>query len=123
MRLFVASSYLNRKVAQDVQRLLVTVGHSITFDWTQPEDLSVPGASTEKALADARGVVLAEAVVVVWPGRLGTATEIGIAIGCGIPIYILGKPNRPSIYWNHPLVTIVNSRAELLYYLGERHEN
>jgi nucleoside 2-deoxyribosyltransferase len=105
MKLFVASSYLNKVEARKVMRRLKAAGHTITFDWTQAERLTTDMHRSAKAQADAQGVWGADALIVVWPGRYGTATEIGIAIAAGISVYVLGEPDVPSIYWYHPLVS------------------
>lgn len=105
MKLFVASSYLNKAEARKVMRKLKAAGHTITFDWTRKERVSTTAQKAAKAQADAQGVWDADALVVVWPGRYGTATEIGIAIAAGISVFVVGEPDVPSIYWFHSSVT------------------
>ena len=119
MKLFVASSYLNKSEARAVMGILKKAGHEITFDWTKPEKIQTVAQRARKAERDEQGVTEAERLVVVWPGRVGTATEIGIALGQGKKIHILGSPDLPNIYWDHPRVSFVSSVADLLDELGE----
>jgi len=107
MRIFVASSYLNKRKARQAMEWFRIRGHTITFDWTRPERGKTAWYLRKKALADFNGVMDADLLVVIWPGRLGTATEIGIALGKGIPVIIVGQPDVMSIYWYYPDVRIV----------------
>jgi len=69
---------------------------------------------------DRAGVEKAEVVVIVSPGRLGTAAEIGIALGRRIPIIIYNMSSRErlhSVYANDPAITHVDCVDELLYHL------
>jgi nucleoside 2-deoxyribosyltransferase len=119
MKLFVASSYLNKANARAAMRKLRKAGHEITFDWTQPEQMKTDADWRRKASEDFRGVVNAEVLIVIWPGRMGTSTEVGIALGRGIPVFIVGDPGRTSVYWYHPLVAVVPDLDTALLELGE----
>ncbi len=98
---------------------LKAAGHTITFDWTRDERRRGRKFRQWKAEQDANGVMNADVLVVLLPGRYGTHTETGVAIGVGIPVYVLGLPDTESIYWDHPLVHVVASEKELLKILED----
>lgn len=118
MKIFVASAWINRKKAHALMLRLKKKGHKITYDWTQQSQLS-PGAANR----DATGVTNAEVVVVLWPGRFGTATEMGMAIAQHKTVLVVGKVNRrKSVYFFHPCVKFVADAAELEENLAAREQ-
>lgn len=112
MKLFVASSSLNRKRVREVMRELISLGHEITYDWTRPVGTKRSERQLQ-TLRDYSGVVSADALVIVWPGRLGTLTEFGIALAHNLPVYLYGKPDKDNIYWYHPLVHKIKQLKEI----------
>lgn len=111
MRVYVAAKWEDRARARRVMSHLEERGHTITYDWTGSAELS-----PNQALLDVEGVTAAEALVVLaeepraWKG---TYVEFGIALGIGIPIYIVGRHMAECIFTLCPSVTIVNSVADL----------
>jgi hypothetical protein len=88
MRIYVASKFENQARVQEVMAQLVAAGHEITYDWTRNAQVSAG-----QALADVEGVLDAEAFVLIVEKELpycGALVELGIALGAGIPIYLLG---------------------------------
>lgn len=94
MRVYVAGAYNNKTVVREVQAIVQTHGHIVTYDWTNGIDVS--GIDDQRlqlrthAEADRWGVEAANLLVIVWdsptyPYR-GTCTEMGIALGKGIRI-------------------------------------
>lgn len=86
-------------------------GHEITFDWTEmveqhgrgnqeqtPQDVLI-----RAAVEDCQGVFDAE-VLVLFPdaGIYGAMTELGIALATPTKIYIVGKWDRYSVFFDHP---------------------
>jgi hypothetical protein len=88
MRVYVAAKYENRDRASDIMALLRKARHTITYDWTQNEQVSA-----DQAVADYNGVMTAEAFVLVAEedaAFCGALVELGIALGRGIPCYVIG---------------------------------
>lgn len=81
------------KLAQDVIGMCLLVGWTVTYDWTTDE--SKRRWSTERAalgLDELRAVERAD-LVIVLPGRLGTAFEMGVAVALRKPVYLLHLDN------------------------------
>jgi hypothetical protein len=115
-QVYLASSWRNRHMAALAMRVIEADGHRITHDWTD----SSGSLQTEKELArdalhDEVGVRQAQVYAMLWPGRLGSATELGIALALGKIIFIIGQvPKSVYVYANHPKVRIVNTLLEFL---------
>ena len=112
MKIFVASSFLNKLKARKLEDGLRYEGYAVVSAWVNhPKGMGMRDA----AIDDVQRLVKADALVVLWPGRLGTNAELGMAIALGIPVVMVGAvPTRKSVYFHHPLVTIVANYAELL---------
>jgi hypothetical protein len=110
MKLYVATSFLNAPMAEKVMEQLRAAGCVITYDWTpyaKAECLTlVPGDLEAIALAEVNGVSAAEALVFLAPGRLGAHTELGVALGLGIPVVLVGTAEQRGecVFHHHPLV-------------------
>ena len=88
MRLYVAGKYEERARIREVMDQLEAVGHTITYDWTTNCEL-VPN----QALKDFEGVCDADAFILVAERDVsycGTLVELGVALACDIPIFVLG---------------------------------
>jgi hypothetical protein len=81
MKIYVASSLNNAANAVRIMNRLRGLGATITYDWT------THGRAYEESLlkslgrAELNGVINADVVLMVQPGRSGTHVELGIAIG------------------------------------------
>jgi len=102
-KVYVASSFLNKEAVREAEKTLRDNGFEVTSRWvnhTGAED-NCPELQRE-GLVDLHDLFAADVVLVLWPGRLGTASEIGVAIGRGMPVCIInpsGKPiNMPFAY-------------------------
>lgn len=91
MRIYVAGKYgpnTNARV-REVHTQLRAAGHVITYDWTGDEQVS-----TQQAMNDLNGVLTADAFVLIAESHdvtyTGSLVELGIALGIGLPIYLLG---------------------------------
>ncbi len=115
MRVFVASSFLNKRKASELEDLLKIKGYDVVSTWVKhSKDIGMRNA----ALDDIRGLMKADVLVILWPGRFGTNTELGMAIMLHIPVIMLGRvPMRRSVYFHHPAVTVVKNRTKLLLFL------
>lgn len=106
MKIYVAAKFEEGPMVQKVYEKLRARGHEITHDWTN-EDAekfkNEDGYAARCAINDFRGVMDADAVLVFNHDRLfGGATEMGIAIAGGIPIYVVGRGIRENIFFNLP---------------------
>lgn len=102
MKIYVATKWEERFYARQVMDALVAAGHTITYDWTHGEQIS-----REQAELDKRGVMTADALVVIAERDLaykGTYVEFGIAVARGIPIYIEGNAIDGCIFTKLPEV-------------------
>lgn len=87
--------------ADDHRRLslaLNALGWSCTYDWTAHGSVQGQGAARMAEVADAemRGVIEADVVIVLLPGGRGAHTEMGIAIGAGVPVVVVGDADARS---------------------------
>jgi nucleoside 2-deoxyribosyltransferase len=87
-KIYIASSLYNAEKVQQVRDLLVARGVQVTYDWTihgfvQDETLS------EIAANELGGVLDAECVLAIMPGRNGCHFEMGAAFARRIPIVLL----------------------------------
>ena len=88
MKVYVAAKFEDGERAREVMALLRGAGHIVTLDWTRNATLD-----SATAMADMWGVVGADALVLIVEKDLnycGALVEMGIAIGCDKPVYVLG---------------------------------
>lgn len=117
MRIYVAAKWELRARAQDVMHDLVQFRHTITYDWTVVEQ-----ESAVQAVKDAEGVQTADVLVLIAEEDVpyaGALVELGIAIGCGIPVFVLGTApiTRRCIFMKHPLVYFIDDITQLIDWL------
>lgn len=106
MDIYVSGKWEERPRVREVMFDLTSAGHHITYDWTICEV-----ADINSAIADLRGVLDADAYVGVFEKDLpykGALIEMGVALGMGIPIYIIGDALNLSncIFLYHPNVHV-----------------
>lgn len=112
MKIYVASSILNKKKVQKVQQKLTNLGHTITFDWTKDEAINKE-ASVVCAFNDLGGVFTADCIVILAPGRIGTFTEFGYALGLGRPVILVGFDANDCPFFLLPSVQRINRIKDL----------
>lgn len=83
----------------------------ITYDWTLPE-YQIKGKEREIAKDEIDGVVGADLVIVLLPGKYGTHAELGAALALGNKVFLSGPKDAPCIFYDHPLVTYVEEDVE-----------
>ena len=104
MKIYVASSWKDRhRIKETWINQLREFGHTITHDWTEMEDerLSTIGNPLRDktyhakcAHADVNGVKDADVLIAIMDSNVkyysyrGTWCEIGVALGCGIPVIL-----------------------------------
>jgi len=89
MRLYVAAQWSDRAEVRQVMGQLIASGHQITHNWTNLDQFS-----RLQAALDFQGVEEAEALVFVannpYDSTGGAFVEMGIALGRGIPVFVIG---------------------------------
>lgn len=107
MNIYVATAFPNLPEARGVMACLRDHGHTISHDWTGERiDPSWPlerqhAYLQECGAADLRGVLNADALVLVNHELSRDAmTEFGVAIGVGIPVYVLYPDRRASVFFH-----------------------
>ena len=119
MKFFVSGKVGTEENVRAVMKALQDVGHEITFDWTtikhlRPYDKNVV-ASREAALKESRGVRNADVLIILAHDHgVGMYVELGIAIGCGIPIRVVADVESRTMFFHHPLVKKVDSLEQVL---------
>ena len=117
MRIYIAAH--SQHMARDLKKQLELLGHAVVARWIEHDAKFGSGAASysdeeRKSLAamdedDVRNadalVLLAEPEGRFVPG--GKHVETGIALGIGIPVYVVGR--RENIFHWHPRVEVVES--------------
>lgn len=108
MKIYVAGKWEEKERVREIMSQLIEAGHTITHDWCAAESC---GDNEERwkehALNDKQGVLTAEAFVGVFEKDLrysGALTEMGMAAGMGIPIYIVGSACDNNVFLRLPEV-------------------
>lgn len=101
MLFYVATGFGNKNLHNHVRDLLVAHGHRITYDWTQTIDEKGPSIAKDEI----DGVVNADFVVVILPGKFGTHAELGAALAIANKVFLVGPREADCIFYEHPLVT------------------
>jgi hypothetical protein len=117
---YVAGRTTELDKVREVQDVIKQLGGTISHDWTRaaPEDAlrgggagaaynAVPHAQKQKfAEDDLLGVRNASLVVAVCgPGWVGTLIEIGFALAHNTPVWLIGAPERESVFYHLVEVT------------------
>lgn len=123
MKLYVAGKFGDKEKIAAAIKKLEALGHTITHNWTLDHKFR---GKNEEAQADASGVMKAEALVVFmddinYPYR-GSWTEIGIALGSGIPIYMVTTSEfqigQKNVFFHHPSIKKMWTFPEVIGYIG-----
>jgi hypothetical protein len=124
MRLYVAGSFRDTANVRDVMKALKLAGHVISHDWTEKEALECgyqEGTPEHQAFLyacgreDLEGVRSAEGLVLVGHELCRDAmAEFGMALGFGLPCWVLWPERRRSVFYTCDNVVRVGSVPELL---------
>jgi nucleoside 2-deoxyribosyltransferase len=113
MRIYVAGRFKHYRKVREVIDRLQSMGHEVTYDWTRTKEFNAAGEfcgregadanSIEFAKNDVWGVLQAQALVLCAddPEMAGAYIETGIAMGRGIPIYVIAY-QRWTIFYELP---------------------
>lgn len=123
MRIYVAGRTDNISEVRMVQKACTVAGHEITHDWTQIVD-EVGGAARDDVVSKERQRGFAEAdlegvgdcdifIMVASPKLCGTLIEFGAAAVLDKLVWILGHPERHSVFFHLPHVVKLASMAQL----------
>jgi predicted Rossmann-fold nucleotide-binding protein len=80
MNFYVASSFQNKKVVNEVSLLLKQLGWHHTYDWTQNERVTSLAALQKIGMLEKQAIANSHVVVVILPGGKGSHIELGLAI-------------------------------------------
>ena len=131
MKFYVASGVSNAEKVNLAATALQNAGHTRTYDWTGHGDVSKsdPDFKRHVAESESRGVLEAELVVLLLPGRFGTHAEMGMALATSANKRILLWSATPApfdgtegfcVFYHHPAVErIVCPFDELIAMLHE----
>jgi len=103
MKFYVASSFRNINVVNEVANHLKNKGHIQTYDWTRNAKAKEEQTFTFDDLKDIgqkekNAVIEADFIVVLLPGGKGTHIELGIALGLGKTIFIYSQDGEINNY-------------------------
>ena len=115
MKFYVASGVSNAEKVNFAAAALSAAGHERTYDWTGHGDVSKaePEFKRHVASSESRGVLDAELVVLLLPGRFGTHAELGMALASAENKRILLWSESPApfdgtegfcVFYHHPAV-------------------
>lgn len=125
MKFYIASRLENAETVSRIAAVLKAAGHIHTYDWTVHGSVKEEGEQRIKEVAEAemRGVINAEAVIVLLPGGRGTHAELGIALGAGDKTIMicaaddsmfLQDDRTCAFYWNKGTRLVVGTEVEWL---------
>lgn len=120
-KIYVAGKWEDRLRVAEIMRKLEGMGFEITCDWTHHkyEDEAYP---QQYCADDVKGVQDAELYIGIFVADYhyrGALVEMGIALGVGIPVWLLGDKQDSCIFSNHPSVRKFKDWGELAEALGE----
>lgn len=120
MDIYVAGKTDDWERVRQVQQMCERLGHNITYDWTKTVEEVGPDEGLtaseefrcECAEYDRQGTRASDLLIMLcYPGLCGTLIECGMAIGLGIPVLVLGEPERNSVFFSLRDVTQADTDA------------
>jgi hypothetical protein len=129
MKAYIATGFKQRDLYAQLAKVCNDIGVEVTYDWTlfgppdDPEERADYRA--HNATKEIEGVQAADLLIVGLPGGFGTASELGAALACDIPVLTVGEVpmladglDPINIFLEHPLVTQLASVEQLRAQLG-----
>lgn len=113
-RLYIASSLHNSARVVRLRDHFHTLGHQLTYDWTDHGYVHDQTELAHVAYREVAGVVHAQCVLMVLPARLGSHFEAGVAFALRIPIVLLD--DLPA---DHAALVSFHQRPELIKCITE----
>lgn len=121
--MYIASKFENRIAVRKLIKIFTAEGHTITRDWTRsypPPKASdrlkkiIMGEITRKNL---KGVVEADAIVFLAPGRRGAHGELSVALVLNKYCFLVGEQELNCMPVCHPDIIVCESIDVVLNYL------
>jgi nucleoside 2-deoxyribosyltransferase len=116
MNYYIATKLENHAEHNRLRDALSALGHRCTYDWTHHGPVYGSGLERVREIAqlEMRGVLDADALIMLWPGGRGTHVELGAAIAAGKPCVIVSDVEGHHVaspetcaFYHHPCVTRV----------------
>jgi len=117
IKVYVASKFEEKEAVRVLMGELSKIGVTITHDWTVFEIATAD--KVDCAVLDVDGVMDANFVVVSAVKELqyaGSYVEMGVAIGCDIPVFVIGSGMNKCVFINHPNVKVFKDNSAFLKY-------
>lgn len=88
-KIYIATSLNNAQRANELQKRFRDAGCDITYDWTVHGQVYTEAELIRVGIAEERGVADADVLFMMFPARVGTHFEMGLARGLGTKIVML----------------------------------
>jgi hypothetical protein len=110
MKFYVASGVSNAEKVNQAASALSAAGHTRTYDWTTHGDVSKVDHAFKQhvAASESSGVLEAELVVLLLPGRFGTHAELGMALAT--------SANKRIILWSESAAPFDGTEGFCVFY-------
>lgn len=121
MKIYVAGKWEDRERVAEIMRVLKGIGHEITLDWSDHkyEDEEYPQQYCQEDVQGVKDAELYLGIFVAEYNYRGSLVEMGIALGEGIPVWLLGDKADSCIFSNHPSVRRFRAWGELADAIAE----
>ena len=116
MRVYIAAPWTRKAEAQYAADQCVAAGLRVSSTWHGPDhpDTTDPAELQRQARHDINGVTWADALIILNLEKSeGKATEMGFALGLGMPVVAVGNRSN-NIFYHLPEVRIVDTIEEAI---------
>jgi hypothetical protein len=125
MKIFVSGKVGQEIDSRTLMDLLRSRGHEVTFDWTTISHLRPyednRASAQEAAVLEIEGVKAADLLIVLAHEKgVGLYVELGAALALATPVIVRSLEPARSMFFFHPLVTIVRTDNDLLREVDKR---
>lgn len=123
MKYYIATKLENHAEHNRLMAKLSDKGHQITYNWTTHGPVYKSGIERviEVSQLEHKGVVMADVVIMLWPGGRGTHVELGMAIALNKKVAIVtdvedhhGATQETCAFYHHPNVKMFRSVHEMI---------
>lgn len=113
--IYLAAPWAHKAEARIARMALQDAGHTVTSDWIdQHDDTANPVDLAEQAIHDFHQVRKADILVILNLAKSeGKATELGVALASGKPVFLVG-PRTINIFYHMPAVHQVDTVQEVI---------
>lgn len=111
MKIYVASSLLNKQNVKEVIDKIINSGHEVTYDWTVHGKVEPSQKELMQEICDSevKGVMNCDALLLLSPARTGSHVELGIAIALNKPIFLHIEDSEFKSFYMHKSVMYISS--------------